>query len=233
MSNRSDISRMLAACCAAIALVAFTLPLALLKPAQAQGSSDRRIIGTLAGIASQQAHGWRQDKVPLSVLETKLADGARIAVSCGKVARLGVRAARRAGYQARLAGSFTRRRLNGFDDGHVMFEVRLREGWTVFDLDDNRMAPPGTGISELVRDPRWLLIADDFPYDRADLARDPHRKYDLAAFADLDAWYARVLGVPTIWARGSIWFHDADERARGLALGERWASLRFWRKLNR
>jgi hypothetical protein len=90
-------------------------------------------------------------------------------------------------------GVFTRRRLNHYDDGHVLMEVRLREGWTVFDLDNNRMAQPEVGITELVRDPRWRLITHDEPYDKAEVAAEPHPNYERAMFRHLDRWYRRVL----------------------------------------
>jgi hypothetical protein len=194
-------------------------------------SPDRRVTRILASIAAQESHGWRQNALPPEVLEGELARGERIVVSCWPVSRLGVRAARRAGYRSRLVGSFTREPLNGYDDDHVMLEVRLRRGWTVFDLDGNRRAPAGVGVSELVREPRWRIIAHDPLYDEADVAASEYPDYERAAFADLDAWYSRILGVPLIFAGGSFWFHDARDRSRGLSFGFQWASGDYWRRL--
>jgi hypothetical protein len=202
------------------------------KHGSADGSADQKVIKMLASIAAHQTHGWSGDTLPLETLEVDVTRGHRILVSCGTVAHLGVRAARRTGFASRLVGSFTRQELNGFDDGHVMLEVRLRRGWTVFDLDTNRRAPAGIGISELVQDPRWRTIARDPLYDEAEVAAGSHPDYDRAAFAHLGSWYRRVLGVPTIFAGGSIWFHDARYRSRGLSLGYRWARSGYWRRLN-
>jgi GAF domain-containing protein len=225
--------RMLAALGVVMALSAMVAQDAFADGAKAHTSRDQRIEAILGSLASQQAHGWRQDNVPLDELEAEVAQGQHIAVSCGTISSLGIRAAERAGYRARMVGAFTREQMNGFDDGHIMFEVRLNEGWTVVDLDNNRMAPPGTGISELVRDPRWVLIAHDSPYDKADLATDPNHDYDLYTYTHLKAWYRHVLGVPLIWANGVIWFHDAAQQARGLSLGHSWAGGKYWRTLNR
>jgi hypothetical protein len=195
---------------------------------------DQRVTKILSRIAAHQVHGLSGDAIPISELESDLAAGQRIVVSCGTVAQIGVDAARQAGYEARRVGAFTRQRLNHYDDGHVLMEVRLREGWTVFDLDNNRMAPPGVGITELVRDPRWRLIAHDEPYDKAETAAGPHPNYDRAMFRHLDRWYRRVLGVPTIFGDdNTIWFHNRQERARGEALGYQWASGSYWRQLKR
>jgi hypothetical protein len=186
----------------------------------------------LAGIAAHQIHGYSGDSLPAEDLEARLAAGDTIVVSCGTVARLGVLAVWRAGYQARLVGSFTREPLNGRDDGHIMMEVRLRKGWTLYDLDNNRAAPAGVGIVEQVRDPRWRLIAHDAPYDEAEIAQGDDPEYDRAMFADLDRWYRRVLGVAWIEAHSTIYFHDVQQRDRGLSLGYRWASSGYWRRLN-
>jgi hypothetical protein len=197
-------------------------------------TDDWEAVELLTSIAADATHGWSGDKLPITTLESDLARGERIVASCGTMARLGVRAARRAGYQARMVAAFTRRPLKG-DDGHIMMEVKLNEGWTVFDLDNNRMALPGVGISELVQNPSWLLIADDRPYSKKEIAAStdlpPSYYYDI--FRDLDAWYRRVLGVPMIFAHGAYWFHDPLQRTRGLRLGERWASGAQWKKLNR
>lgn len=199
------------------------------------GSSDQRVIGTLASIAAHQTHGWSGDAVPITELEADIAAGRRVVISCGTVARLGIRAARTAGYEARLVASITRDQLTG-DDGHTMLEVRLRQGWTVFDLDNNRMAQPGVGLSELVRAPSWRVIANDAPYNRAEIAATDDKlgpAYYRSVYAHLGAWYRRVLGVPLIYAHGFFWFHDAQERARAESFGYRWASGAHWLKLNR
>lgn len=195
-------------------------------------SPDRKVTSILASIAAHESHGWRENALPPEVLEGELARGERIVVSCGPVSLLGVRAARRAGYPSRLVGSFTRQPLNGYDDDHVMLEVRLRRGWTVFDLDGNRRAPAGIGVSELVREPHWRIIAHDPLYEEADVAASEYPDYERAAFADLNAWYRRILGVPLIFARGSFWFHDARYRSRGLSFGFRWASSDYWGRLS-
>jgi hypothetical protein len=225
-------TRMLTALAAVLLLAAVFVQGAVANGGKTGGSNDQEVIRILARIAAHQTHGWSGDVLPIRKLEADLARDRRIVVSCGTVSRLGLRAARRAGHSARLVGSFTRRRLNGFDDGHVMLEVRLHVGWTVFDLDNNRRARAGVGISELVRDPRWQVIARDKPYEGAEVGAAPHTRYNRAAFADLGTWYRRILGVPTIRARGSNWFHDARERDRGLSLGFRWASGSLWKKLS-
>ena len=233
--GRGRIRPTLAAVLVVLLAVAVVAPSAFASTRNAPSARDLRAIRILSSIAAHQVHGWSGDSVPLGKLESRLAHGKRIIASCGTVSKLGVLAARRAGYEARLVGSFTRDRLDG-DDGHLMMEVKLREGWTVFDLDNNRAASLGVGITELVRDQRWgEVIAHDPQYDVAQInsSTDLSPGYYRFIFAHLDGWYRRVLGVPTIFAHGSYWFHDRRERARGVSMGYHWASGGYWRRLNR
>lgn len=224
-------SRMLTLLAAGMALLAVVAPSASAQPRNSH--SDQRAIRIMSSIAAHQVHAYSGDKLPIGQLESDVAAGQRILVSCGTVSQVGVDAARRAGFEAREVGAFTRQPLNHYDDGHIMVEVRLSEGWTVFDLDNNRMAPPGVGITQIVRDPRWRMIAHDPAYDVAETEADPDPAYDIYMFTHMNVWYRRVLGVPTVWgADGTVWFHDGAERERGLSMGYQWASGRYWSKLN-
>jgi len=189
----------------------------------------------LLTIASMQSHGWSGDQTPYPELEAQLHRDERIVVSCGTVANLGVRAVRAAGGRARLVGAVTRRPYNGYDDGHIMLELRTRRGWTLFDLDLNRRAPWGIGIAEQVaavrRDrARWITIASDPLYDVAEAAECACGTEQVAA--DPRPWTRDIFGLPRYYVEARGWyFRDRVERSDAESLGHLWAPRKLWERL--
>jgi hypothetical protein len=178
-------------------------------------------------IAALQSHGYSGDSVSPPELEAQLARGERIVVSCGTVARLGIRAARRAGFDARLVATLTLGPYDdGFDDGHTMFEIKMPKGWTLWDLDTNAKAPEGVGVNEAVAGPiKWQTIGTDPVVAEGEWP------------ADLNAWRRRVFGVPLIFDEPQgVWYFRGRQRERVLEYGAgsyRWASKWRWWRLTR
>lgn len=183
----------------------------------------------LAALAALQTHGYDEDGTPLDRLEAKLANGERIVVSCGTIARLGVRALTRGGYTARLVGGLTKDPYTGNDDGHIMLEVLVNGGWRVYDLDLNHTSD--RSIVDLVAShPRsWSVIANDPLFvDNP----DPAYQAWLDQWAtNLDGWYDHILGIPTICYQGYWWFRDDGERSRAESLGFQYANAELWQTL--
>jgi hypothetical protein len=136
------------------------------------------------------------------------------------VAAVGILAAQRAGYEARLVGCFTTEPWVG-NDGHEMLEVREGNAWTLYDLDGNRKAPQGVGIADQCAGPlRWQPIAHD---------QGCVTECDI--LSDLATFDARVFDVPWILDGGVICFHDAREIIEPKSPAYHWVDAEAWAAL--
>lgn len=191
----------------AVLLVAF-----LLAPAASAQAFER----TLAGVAQQVTHGWRDDQVPPAELDRRFRSGERLYLTCGTITLLAQRRLRELGVRSRLVVTMTRQPFNANDNGHTLLEV-WRGRWMVYDLDNNRVAVDARGrridAASLVaaKNRRWRMIADDRRFDTEGLD-DPTHTYWI--YANLERWYDRVLGVTLLQHQGRYVFGDASQRER-------------------
>jgi hypothetical protein len=221
------------------ALLALVAALAL--PGTAHAAPHRSARAILTELAGQVTHGWRDDKVPLNVLEQRLVAGKRIVVTCGTVTLLARRSLQRAGIESRVVTTITRQPFNDIDNGHTMIEVRTPAGWEVWDVDNNRRAIDahghGMNIVQLVNagraGRRWERIADDRVYNLTG-ATPRVATYAKHLYADIETWYDRVLGVPLIQLPSGYGFGDAGQRERVEAYAPgsyHWLAPAAWKQL--
>jgi hypothetical protein len=193
---------------------------------------------SVMAIAALQSHGFSGDAVPLEELEAQVARGERITVSCGTVAQLGVRAAERAGLRARLVATRTLDPYTG-DDGHMLFEIHTRKGWTLWDLDTNVRAPAGVGIDEVTAahgEIPWRSIASD-PLIAETTWTNPDGTtgYWNPSEADLHVWRHHIFGVPMVYSGPELglWYFRGPQRAAVEASSSSyvWAGRATWEEL--
>jgi hypothetical protein len=189
-----------------ILLTAIAVALPLLGVGVDTAYAGARVEHELTRLAARQTHGWTQDRLPLDQLEARILRGERIYVTCGTISRLAVLRLRRLGARARVVGAITLDQPNGYDDGHILVEVRAGRRWEVYDLDNNRKPiddnDRGMTIKQLVaaRKPRWHVIARDRKVSWAGTRWRELTEPTYASEAGLRRWYAHVLGIAVMYS---------------------------------
>ncbi len=187
-------------------MIAVAASYLLLVAPESGGTEDDEADQLLERIAADTTQGYIDDDLALPVQEARFKAGERLFISCGNVTLLAQRMLAEQGVDSRLVGTITREKLNGWDDGHTMLEVRIGGRWVLYDLANNRLAVdradrPVSLIEQLDAgdDRRWRVLAHDRKIDLRGLSKS-ERRYTTETFikGGLERWYDRVLGVPLI-----------------------------------
>jgi hypothetical protein len=200
----------------------------------------------MAGIASHQQMGWKDNKTPMPVLERRIAEGGRVYASCSVVAELGYRTAIRHGIPARHVSAITNARFDGYNDGHAMIELGLGGHWVLYDLDLNRRAVDshgrGVGLAYQVsagNARRWQVIAHDADHwNFAGTGAKTRRMVAPFAHMSAERWYRHTLGVALVeTSPGQYAYHGNGHRSARIdsvwAGHYRWVNAAAWRTLSR
>ena len=191
----------------------------------------------MSALAWAVTHGTQDDGLTFHELRQE-ALTRKLTLTCGPLSEFARTLCEQAGLQARVVRVVTLDEHNGYDDGHVLLELRVRDlnRWVVFDLDNNasflrggvspsaaHSGPTPLSVVEFVEAVRQdELLAVRLSGDtRLDVQGFKGNGFDWTFFgemvqADLRSWYKRVAQVALIPANGKYYF--CDEAAReGLA----------------
>ena len=218
---------------ALIAAIIFSLSLSLSLVAVSNAGADTpadtsaRANVILTNVAEHVSHGFANYNDSFETMEAKIARGEHISVLCGQVSYLGARALGRAGITVRFVGAFASQRADLLDvpsdviESHAMLEVWTGARWELYDLDSNVQPVDSQGqpvtIGEFVNMPvrYFRTLATDPLYDPTN---DQYPAYESWVFSNHDAWYDRVLDIPTIYQNGHyIYVGPQDSVLSGMA----------------
>lgn len=129
---------------------------------------------------------------------------------------------------ARQVSGLTTDPFNGYDDSHVLIEVKVDNNWQVFDLDNNNIFKANGKYLNFIQ---WAELVPSGNYEIEKIAVDPEialggykdktGNYDYSFYAEenlvtenaLRTWYKRVLQIPMVKDAGTS-FYFAGEEAR-------------------
>jgi hypothetical protein len=184
-----------------------------------------RFLGSLSRL---QVHGWRHNHESNAELTERARKG-RLSISCGKIVTFIAHHASAQGIRCRPVKAATAEQMNGYDDGHVLMEVfdPKERRWLLYDADAGcRFKANGRylNLGEAVRLYRSGRQAElEFlrkpAIDTYAEAGSPAEftQYSLlleSIFRDTasaQAWYARILQVPTVNGVQASSAHDWDK----------------------
>jgi hypothetical protein len=168
---------------------------------------ERDVFRLLSSFAWVVKHGSGDDRYypdNLDVLR-KILINSNLSLTCGPLSIFFGKILKEMGIESRLVGFSRDSNFNGFDDGHILLEVKIGNKWSAVDLDNNNifMTPDLQTVSALqislqpVYLENLLRIADDegdyFNF------RDGALNYSFYAESQqLNAWYGQILRVVSI-----------------------------------
>lgn len=198
-----------------IALIALSVTAIATDPPSAHANT---LDQTMGAIAAHQQMGWKDNNTDPAILEQRIAQGGRVTAACGVIARVGMLAAQRRGLPVRLVAVLTNSELDGYNDGHTMFEVKVDGRWVLYDLDLNRVAVDNhgrrVGLSFQVHagsHRRWKVIAhDSLRWNYAGTTAKLRRMAAPYGRMTPAQWYQHVMGTALIYRESTeTWlFHN-------------------------
>ncbi len=229
---------------ALVALVALAATMAISSGEESEANQAEEIEDVVTSVSRNTTQGYLSDDVPIEELDRRYEAGERLFISCGTIVGLARRQLEERGVESRLVATLTRRKFNGLDDGHTLFEVRADDGWVLYDLSTNRVAvgPDGEPLSLVEqlragRERRWRELSDDKLIDLRGTGPRFHRYMEEAFVkAGVDSWHDRVLGVPLIEdppGSGRFVFHDRaqEQRLEAYSQSYEWVDAAAWARL--
>ena len=181
---------------------------------------------SLADLSSRVTQGWADNSLTYTQLESSLREGKRLRIGCGLVSTLAVRRMLRMGIRARLVAMVSLDRTIPADEslGHTFMEVRVGDGWQVYDLtfnrrpvDANRNGMSAARMMQIVRRNgrlRFELLSHDPEIDYASFPPGfSEEKYRAIWAAGVRAFYARYMQKLLVWTSAG-WTFTADPHSR-------------------
>ena len=173
----------------------------------------RQDVGALlSAVCWLHSHGYREDGRKHDEALQQALTG-KLIMTCANVSRFAQRLCTDLGVPARVVNSRSLGPRNGYDDGHVLMEVRLGQRWVLVDVDQH--------VTFRHRDQRLSLLElylhldkDDYRLEALALSVplavgnfvDAGDHYDYAIYletmvhseATLRGWYRHIIGMPVI-----------------------------------
>lgn len=179
----------------------------------------------LSSVAWIYSHGTRDNGLSYDVLEKK-AQKEKIVATCGGISTFIQRVLNQEKIESRIVMGLTQEQYNGYDDSHVMVEVKIDGNWRLYDLDNNAVfLKNGTYLNYL--DFQKLVPVSDFEIEKlaadTEIAisnfRDKKTGYDYSLWGEekfysensLRQWYKHVLQIPFIKDGSTYYYFEGDE----------------------
>jgi len=180
----------------------------------------------LSGIAWLFVHGDRDNGEKNSKLMQK-ATQEKLVATCGKITSFAKSILSEKKIESRIVSALTNDPLNGFDDSHVLIEVKFSDGWRVYDLDNNNVfkkqgrylnlielkeafANNSFELEKIADDP--VIDATDFKASGYDFGFYTEQK--LANDSLLKEWYKRIFGTVFVEQGNVYYYYDGFDEIK-------------------
>lgn len=186
-------------------------------------SSD--IPALMSAISWIYSHGTRDNGLNFEVLSRK-AQKEKLVATCGGISNFIQKTLSQKGIESRIVIGLTQKPYNGYDDSHVMVEVKVDGRWLLYDLDNNaNFKKDGQYLNYY--DFQKLVLKSDFEIEKlsADTGlailgfEDKKTGYDYSFYQEerfyseqaLRDWYKHVLQIAFIKDGNTYYYFDGDE----------------------
>ena len=196
---------------------------------------QKDVVALVSGLCWMHSHGSRDDRRSSAALRRQALTG-KLIMTCGPFCDFVVTLLDRIGVRCRGVAMRTLETHNGWNDGHVLLEVRTGKRWVLLDADQHMVCRhKGRRLSLLDLVPRVragdyeaVPLAASFPLAISGF-RDPDSGYDYGMLVETreggrsrEQLYRetlrRLLGVPCIAEDGQRFFTTLNEAERKVAL---------------
>ena len=182
---------------------------------------ENDIISLLSSISWLVVHGSKDDATSFTYKITKIKNN-KLSLTCESVSSFASKLLNQYGIQNRIINFTTLDKLNSYDNGHVLLEVKINNEFILFDLDNNRYFKNNThtlNTSNFMEEEinwanvKFISLALDHNTDTQNFHTD---KISYAGFMDytnsnIRRWYKRVMQVPIIIEKGKIFIGLKNE----------------------
>lgn len=187
---------------------------------------EHDVSSVISAIAWIFSHGNLDNGKKVQQLEKK-ALTEKLITTCGEISNFTQSILKEKNIDSRIVSGLTAEERNGYDDSHVMIEVKEGEKWKLYDLDNNAMFIKDgqylnyLGFQELVATGSYEIEKLALDTKTAILGfKDKKTGYDYSFYSEerffsdesLKNWYKRVLQIPFVKEGNMYYYYEGDEK---------------------